>query len=54
MLTLSCQKTEIKATIGNRGFLMYKKYGLCEKNWVYLRKRGFIMKNRIYHENRVY
>ena len=26
MLTLSCQNIEIKATIGNRGFLMYKKY----------------------------
>ena len=26
MLTLSCQNMEIKATIGNRGFLMYKKY----------------------------
>ena len=26
MLTLSCQNMEIKATIGNRGFLKYKKY----------------------------
>ena len=25
MLTLSCHNTEIKTTIGNRGFLMYKK-----------------------------
>ena len=25
MLTLSCQNIEIKAAIGNRGFLMYKK-----------------------------
>ena len=24
MLTLSCQNMEIKATIGNRGFLMYE------------------------------
>ena len=26
MLTLSCHNMEIKKTIGNRGFLMYKKY----------------------------
>ena len=26
MLTLSCHNMEIKTTIGNRGFLMYKKY----------------------------
>ena len=26
MLTLSCHNMEIKTAIGNRGFLMYKKY----------------------------
>ena len=26
MLTLSCHNMEIKTTIGNMGFLMYKKY----------------------------
>ena len=26
MLTLSCHTIEIKTTVGNRGFLMYKKY----------------------------
>ena len=32
MLTLSCQNMEIKATIGNRGFLMYKKYRCSYKH----------------------
>ena len=32
MLTLSCQTMEIKATIGNRGFLMYKKYRCSYKH----------------------
>ena len=32
MLTLSCQNMEIKATIGNRGFLMYKKYRFSYKH----------------------
>ena len=29
---LSCQNMEIKATIGNRGFLMYKKYRCSYKH----------------------
>ena len=32
MLTLSCQNMEIKATIGNKGFLMYKKYRCSYKH----------------------
>ena len=32
MLTLSCQNMGIKATIGNRGFLMYKKYRCSYKH----------------------
>ena len=32
MLTLSCQNMEIKATIGNWGFLMYKKYRCSYKH----------------------
>ena len=32
MLTLSSQNMEIKATIGNRGFLMYKKYSCSYKH----------------------
>ena len=32
MLTLSCQNMEIKATIGNRGFLMYNKYRCSYKH----------------------
>ena len=32
MLTLSCQNMEIKAAIGNRGFLMYKKYRCSYKH----------------------
>ena len=32
MLTLSCQNMEIKATIGNRGFLFYKKYRFSYKH----------------------
>ena len=32
MLTLSCQNMEIKATIGNRGFLMHKKYRCSYKH----------------------
>ena len=32
MLTLSCQNMEIKATIGNREFLMYKKYRCSYKH----------------------
>ena len=32
MLTLSCQNMEIKAIIGNRGFLMYKKYRCSYKH----------------------
>ena len=32
MLTLSCHSMEIKTTIGNRGFLMYKKYRCLYKH----------------------
>ena len=32
MLTLSCHNMEIKITIGNRGFLMYKKYRCLYKH----------------------
>ena len=32
MLTLSCHNMEIKTTIGNRGFLMYKKYRCLYKH----------------------
>ena len=32
MLTLSCHKMEITITIGNRGFLMYKKYRCLYKH----------------------
>ena len=32
MLPLSCQNMEIKATIGNRGFLMNKKYRCSYKH----------------------
>ena len=32
MFTLSCQNMEIKAAIGNRGFLMYKKYRCSYKH----------------------
>ena len=31
MSTLSCHNIEIKTTIGNRGFLMYKKYRCLDK-----------------------
>ena len=32
MLTLSCHNMEIKTAIGNRGFLMYKKYRCLYKH----------------------
>ena len=32
MLTLSCHNMEIKTGIGNRGFLMYKKYRCLYKH----------------------
>ena len=32
MLTLSCHNMEIKTTIGNREFLMYKKYRYLNKH----------------------
>ena len=32
MLTFSCQNMEIKTAIGNRGFLMYKKYRCSYKH----------------------
>ena len=32
MLTLSCHNMEIKTSIGNRGFLMYKKYTCLYKH----------------------
>ena len=32
MLTLSCQNMDIKTTIGNRGFLMHKKYRCLNKH----------------------
>ena len=32
MLTLSCHNMEIKTTIGNREFLMYKKYRCLNKH----------------------
>ena len=32
MLTLSCHNMEIKTTIGNREFLMYKKYRCLYKH----------------------
>ena len=32
MLTISCHNMEKKTTIGDRGFLMYKKYRCLNKN----------------------
>ena len=32
MLTLSCHNIEIKTAIGNKGFLMYKKYRCVYKH----------------------
>ena len=32
MLTLSCHNIEMRTTVGNRGFLMYEKYGCLYKH----------------------